>query len=74
MISKTVKVLDKGEVAYIDHLGSDLMVVNSARVSFAKESSWEYADSHVPVQSLSEKDNRLVKWFEKEYIIVETGK
>lgn len=26
---------------YIDHLGSDLMVVNAARTSFGKESDWE---------------------------------
>lgn len=26
---------------YIDHMGSDLSVVNAARVSFAKESGWE---------------------------------
>lgn len=25
---------------YIDHLGSDLMVVNAARTSFGKESDW----------------------------------
>lgn len=26
----------------VDHMGSDLSVVNAARVSFAKESDWEY--------------------------------
>lgn len=30
------------EVSYIQHCGSDLAVVNSARVSFAKESDWDY--------------------------------
>lgn len=29
------------KVEYIDHMGSDLSVVNAARVSFDKESSWE---------------------------------
>lgn len=29
------------KVDYIDHLGSDLTVVNAARVSFDKESDWE---------------------------------
>ena len=28
-------------VDLIDHMGSDLSVVNAARVSFDKESSWE---------------------------------
>jgi thymidylate synthase (FAD) len=29
------------EATYIDHMGSDLTVTNSARVSFSKESQWE---------------------------------
>ena len=29
------------EVTLIDHMGSDLTVVNAARVSFNKESDWE---------------------------------
>jgi hypothetical protein len=28
------------EVTYIDHMGSDLSVVNAARVSFNKKSKW----------------------------------
>ena len=28
------------EVTYIDHMGSDLSVVNAARVSFGKKSDW----------------------------------
>lgn len=28
---------------YVDHMGDDLRVVNAARVSFDKESDWEYA-------------------------------
>jgi len=30
------------KVSYIDHMGSDLSVVNAARVSFGKESDWDY--------------------------------
>ena len=30
------------KVEYIDHMGSDLSVVNAARVSFDKESEWDY--------------------------------
>ena len=29
------------DVTYIDHMGSDLSVVNAARVSFGKKSAWE---------------------------------
>ena len=31
-----MKVLDKGYVDLVDHMGSDLTVCNAARVSFAK--------------------------------------
>ena len=47
-------VLDKGFVRYIDHMGSDLMVVNAARVSFKKESL-----------SLDEKDKKLIQYLTK---------
>ena len=30
------------KVEYIDHMGSDLRIVNTARVSFKKQSDWEY--------------------------------
>ncbi|MFC5653751.1 hypothetical protein ACFPYJ_32490 [Paenibacillus solisilvae] len=33
-----VKVLNAGYVRLVDHMGSDLTVVNAARVSYAKES------------------------------------
>jgi thymidylate synthase (FAD) len=36
-----IQVLDKGFVRLVAHHGDDLMVVNAARVSFAKESEWE---------------------------------
>ena len=31
------------EVTYIDHMGSDLSVVNAARVSFGKKSVWNWS-------------------------------
>lgn len=46
-----VKVLDEGYVRLVDHMGSDLTVVNAARVSYAKESS-----------QLSERDIKLIKF------------
>lgn len=53
-------------VQYVDHMGTDLSVVNAARVSFDKESDWEYlreidADGE-QVKSLSEKDSKLIKY------------
>ena len=58
-------VLDHGHVDLVDWMGSDLSVVNAARVSFNKESSWDYADSHVPIKSLPEKDSKLIKYLAK---------
>ncbi len=56
------------KVELIDSMGSDLSVVNAARVSFAKESDWEYAydkhDGHGP-GTLSEKDQKLISYLAK---------
>lgn len=49
------KVLDKGYVRLVNHMGSDLSVVNAARVSYAKESN-----------ELTEKDIRLIKFLARE--------
>ena len=35
-----MRVLDRGHVQLVDHMGSDLTVCNAARVSFNKESDW----------------------------------
>jgi thymidylate synthase (FAD) len=54
-------------VELIDHMGTDLTVVNAARVSFAKESFWEgipfndFGDARV----LQEKDHKLIKYLAK---------
>ena len=45
------EVLDYGYVEYIDHMGSDLTVINAARVSF---------DNHK--DELDEKDEKLIKY------------
>jgi thymidylate synthase (FAD) len=49
---------------YIDHLGSDLTVVNAARVSFDKESDWAegYHTSDKKKGILSYKDSRLISY------------
>ena len=40
------------KVTLIDHMGSDLTVVNAARVSFDKESEWEAIPEAGPVRNL----------------------
>ena len=54
------------EVTLIDHMGSDLTVVNAARVSFNKESDWESIPEAGPVRDLlNESDERLIKYLAK---------
>lgn len=55
-------------VELIDSMGSDLSVVNAARVSFHKESAWEYEnpdDWHNIQQVLSEKDQKLISYLSR---------
>lgn len=47
---------------YISHMGDDLMVVNAARVSFDKESEWDYFE-HSDV--LNTKDEKLISYLSK---------
>ena len=56
MKEKSIELYDDGigRVDYVDHLGSDLVVVNSARVSFGVEK-----------QDLDEKDKKLIKYLIK---------
>lgn len=49
------EVLDRGYVRLVDHMGSDLTVVNAARVSYAKES-----------KELSDKDIKLINFLARE--------
>lgn len=60
----------------IDVMGDDIRVVNAARVSFDKESEWEYTQHGVPIKrewwggagsekGLSEKDQRLLNYLAK---------
>ena len=51
---------------YIDHMGSDLSVVNAARVSFGKKSEWVYCgQSDGRDKGLSARDNKLIKYLAK---------
>jgi thymidylate synthase (FAD) len=73
-----VPVLNCGHVEYVDHMGSDLTVVNAARVSFNKETDWAvdeaakqrlvasgstYHESDLRV--LSDKDKKLIGYLAK---------
>lgn len=49
----------------IDSMGSDLSVVNAARVSFDKESEWEF-DRINDSWYLSDKDKKLIKFLARE--------
>ena len=50
------------EVTLIDHMGTDLSVVNAARVSFHKESQWDVKNGE---RVLSNKDVRLIEYLAK---------
>lgn len=66
-------------VSYIQHCGNDLQIANAARVSFDKQSDWEWFDAdgrgpvdspspcgkYFNVQKLSEKDTGLIKYLAK---------
>ena len=63
-----IKVLDHGHVQLVDYMGSDLSVVNAARVSFNKESSWDgeqHWSGNIIDKKLSEKDQKLIKYLAK---------
>ena len=50
-------------VTLIDKMGSDLTVVNAARVSFHKESNWDsITPSGITEGILSQKDEKLIKY------------
>ena len=58
------------KVTYIDHMGSDLSVVNAARVSFGKKSEYKtltkcYDTGEVVDKSLALNDTKLIKYLAK---------
>ena len=72
---KRISVLDSGHVELVDCMGSDLTVVNAARVSFNKESDWDLdADAakrlnesksdykFEDIRKLSAKDEKLITY------------
>jgi thymidylate synthase (FAD) len=53
---------------YIDHMGSDLSVVNAARVSFGKKSEYIYSgvDTNGPLEkALHQRDVKLIRYLAK---------
>ena len=48
------------KATYIDHMGSDLSVVNAARVSFGKESDWLPRVHNGEEKVLNKKDTKLI--------------
>ena len=53
------------KVTYVDHMGSDLSVVNAARVSFGKKSDWLPRVHNGEDKVLSAKDCRLIAYLAK---------
>ena len=58
------------DVTLIDHMGTDLSVVNAARVSFNKTSTWELTDwrgseDYARKKVLSEGDTKLINYLAK---------
>jgi len=51
------------EATLIDHMGTDLSVVNAARVSFGKKSSWaKFTAGHADKGVLQDKDRKLIHY------------
>ena len=64
-ILESKKGLEMIEVTYIDHMGSDLSVVNAARVSFGKKSEWLPTLYSGEAKILPTKDCRLIEYLAK---------
>jgi thymidylate synthase (FAD) len=54
--------MSKIEVTYLDHMGTDLDVVNAARVSFKKASDWAITNDYGLPCVLSEPDKKLLRY------------
>lgn len=60
-----MKIVHEPKVELLDWMGDDLSVVNAARVSFHKESEWEYVEDRHDGHGdpfLSEKDEKLINY------------
>jgi thymidylate synthase (FAD) len=61
--NSVVSVLDRGHVEYVDAMGTDLSVVNAARVSFNKTAEWVVDETGE--KRLSDKDVKLINYLAK---------
>src|SRR5210317_1308409 len=61
------KPIPKRKLKYKGSMGNDLTVVNAARVSFGKESEWDYeeSDGYSFKQHMKLKDKKLIKYLAK---------
>lgn len=66
--------IEQTKAEYIDHMGSDLMVVNAARTSFGKESDWDERDpeqvgefGHLLPNRLKPEDANLIRYLATGY-------
>ena len=53
------------EVTMLDLMGSDLTVANAARVSFDKESDWDFPDPETGIHPLKEADAKIIRYLAK---------
>ena len=60
-----MNVLGEGKVDLIDYMGSDLTVVNSARVSFNKEAEW---DRYIATVGEHVEGDQMTDWERNEYL------
>jgi len=60
-----MKITNKSTVTLVDYMGSDLSVVNSARVSFDKMSDWEEIPGQEDGVQLSSQDTKLIRYLAK---------
>jgi thymidylate synthase (FAD) len=60
MMKQKINVLDAGFVELVECMGSDLTVVNAARVSFNKEATWQTDQKGNKI--LSDKDFKLIRY------------
>lgn len=63
-----MKTTNKSTIDYVDHLGTDLTIVNAARVSFDKESKWEYDEGpygSIHNEHLGNQDAKLINYLAK---------
>lgn len=53
------------KVDFLDSMGSDLTVANAARVSFDKESEWDFPDPETGIHPLKETDAKIIRYLAK---------